>query len=106
MRRGVRQDPQRAVGAAHARHAELQHVHLAQAQEQEAAAIPRGDMGRGGRVHEQAARGGGQPRGALVRAARPRLAPRAARARAHAHAPGENAHRLASFSEVHGHVRT
>lgn len=67
LRRHLRQDPRRADRAAHAGHAELQHVHLAEAEEPQAAAVPRGDLGRGGRVHDA---------GAARRAARAALAPR------------------------------
>lgn len=73
-------------------------MHLAQAEEQEAAAVPGGDLGRGGRVHDGVRARGGRRHRALAPTAPP---PRAARPRAAP--PGENAHRLASFSEVHGH---
>lgn len=51
MPRDLRPDPVHPLRTALARHAELQHVHLTQAQEQEAAPLPRGDLGRGRRVH-------------------------------------------------------
>lgn len=122
--RGLRQDPGDTDGAADARHAELQHVHLVEVEEQEAAAVPRGDLGRGGRV--DSGRAAAHRRGALARAppaGRARVAARpgparsgparltglhpparpAARLTSTARPSGENAHRLASFSEVHGH---
>lgn len=55
MRDHLRQDPVHPNGAADARHAELQHVYIAQAKEQEAASVPGGDLGRGGRGHDAAA---------------------------------------------------
>lgn len=81
VRRALRQDPRHPVGAAHARHAELKHVHLAQTEEPQTARLPRGDLGRGGR-------GGAEP-------ARhhPRLG-------ALASAPETPAHRLPSFSRA------
>lgn len=51
MQRHLRQDPLGADGAADLGHAELQHVHLAQVEEQEAAAVLGGDLGRSRRVH-------------------------------------------------------
>lgn len=74
---------------------------------QEAATIPGGDLGRGGRVDGAGAGGAGGRVVALAPAPPPppRRAPRALRARALAptRPRGENAHRLASFSEVLGH---
>lgn len=44
----LRQVPLGPGRVAHPWYAELQHVHLAKAEEQKAAAVPRGDLGRGG----------------------------------------------------------